>query len=387
MNAEKLTVLCVDDEIRVLEALERQLRERYRVLTAPGAAAGVELLSRDPSISIVLSDMRMPEMDGAQFLSKAQALRPGAVRILLTGHADTEAAIRAINEGQIFRFITKPCTPDRLKRVLEDAQRQYELVMAEKTLLQRTLLGCIKALVDTIAFASPAAVGRTVRLKRRVSAVAHELELERSWEVEAAALFSELGTLSLSQEVLDKVDSSLPLSEIERAKVQDAMRAANELVARVPRLGPVSRLLNLAGGFELRETADAIERTHLELLELAAEVDDLEVAGSTSTEAVATLAGGNKYSARLLQAAGRCAERDAQTLERSEVGFAALRIGMVLARDVRNARGVLIAPRGSEVTESFLEKMRNFAKRSDGVKFSVLVPRSAHPLLKAGSHP
>src|SRR5262249_14936235 len=106
MYAEKLTVLCVDDEIRVLQALERLMRDHYRVLTASGGAAGVELLNRDPSISIVLSDMRMPEMDGAQFLSKAQAVRPSAIRILLTGQADADSAIRAINEGQIFRFIT-----------------------------------------------------------------------------------------------------------------------------------------------------------------------------------------------------------------------------------------------------------------------------------------
>jgi CheY-like chemotaxis protein len=385
MYAEKLTVLCVDDEIRVLQALERLMRDRYRVLTAPGGAAGVDLLNRDPSISIVLSDMRMPEMDGAQFLSKAQAVRPSAIRILLTGHADTDAAIRAINEGQIFRFITKPCTPDRLKQVLEDAQRQYELVMAEKTLLQRTLLGCIKALVDTISFASPAAVGRTVRLKRRVSAVAAELELERSWEVEAAALFSELGTLSLSQEVLDKVDSASPLSETEHAKVREAIRAANELVAHVPRLGPVSRLLNFAGGFEPRAGADAVERAHLELLELSTELDNLELAGSTPAEAVATVAAGKRYSARLLDAAQRCAEHEARALERSEVGFVGLRVGMVLAEDVRNARGVLLAARGSEVTVSFLEKMGNFARRSEGVKFAVLVPRSAHS--KAGPHP
>src|SRR5262249_30210083 len=154
----------------------------------------------------------------------------------------------------------------------------------------------------------------------------------------AAALFSELGTLSLSQEVLDKVDSSSPLSETEYAKVREAIRAANELVAHVPRLGPVSRLLNLAGGFEPRAGADTVERAHLELLELSTELDSLELAGSTPAEAVATVAAGKRYSARLLDAALRCAEHEARTLERSEVGFVGLRVGMVLAEDVRNAR-------------------------------------------------
>src|SRR5258705_6448145 len=96
-------VLCVDDEPHILEGLMLQLRRQFTVFTAPGGRAGLECLARERGFAVVISDMRMPEMDGAAFLARAREEHPDAVRILLTGNSDLDAAIAAVNEGEIFR--------------------------------------------------------------------------------------------------------------------------------------------------------------------------------------------------------------------------------------------------------------------------------------------
>ena len=146
MSDSRYKILCVDDEPRVLEGLRRHLRERFEVITACGGPEALNFLTTVKDLAVVVSDMRMPEMDGATVLRHTRVLRPSAVRILLTGQADMAAAIKAINEGQIFRFLTKPCAADQFMSVIDEAIRQHELITAERVLLQRTLVGAIKAL-------------------------------------------------------------------------------------------------------------------------------------------------------------------------------------------------------------------------------------------------
>ncbi len=121
------TILFVDDEPALLEAIERVLfEEPYNVLTAPSGQKGLELLATEP-IDIVVSDEMMPAMTGSEFLSHVRRDYPQTVRILLTGHANIEAAMRAINEGEIFRFLTKPCPPELLIGTLGKAVETQQL--------------------------------------------------------------------------------------------------------------------------------------------------------------------------------------------------------------------------------------------------------------------
>src|SRR5277367_1721946 len=113
MNQENLpAVLCVDDEPRVVDGLAVQLRKDYRILTAHGGLAALRTLKEGAAPAVIVSDMRMPGMDGATLLKHVKNLYPETTRILLTGETGRDAAIAAVNEGQIFRFLTKPCAPD-----------------------------------------------------------------------------------------------------------------------------------------------------------------------------------------------------------------------------------------------------------------------------------
>lgn len=129
--ALKPRILCVDDEAPLLRALSNALRRSYEVLTAASAEEGLEVLERESPIDVVLSDMRMPGMNGAEFLSIVRERYPDTMRVLLTGFANVDSAIAAVNQGQIFRFLTKPFPPDELRRELAAAvaERKHRLAL------------------------------------------------------------------------------------------------------------------------------------------------------------------------------------------------------------------------------------------------------------------
>jgi CheY-like chemotaxis protein len=372
----KFKVLCVDDEPRVLDSLRRHLQDTYEVLTAANGAAGLDALKQHRDVAVVVSDMRMPEMDGATFLRHTRVLRPSAVRVLLTGQADMAAAIKAINEGQIFRFLTKPCAPDQFLSVIGEAIRQYELVAAERLLLQRTLVGAIKALTDIMTLVSPAIVGRAQRLKRRVSALATELKLEERWQVETAALLSHLGEVSLPDALTDKIAQGTELDAEEAQRLQETTRAANRLINHVPRLEAVSAILNALAEPGAGSDPGIVARpdpTHVEVLRLATEAERLEMQGLRGQAVLETLEASGDYSPALLSALKATQVEQSEALTRMEIPIAALAGGMILDQDVVTSRQVLIAPRGCEVTPSFLEHLRHFAKQLPQPKVAVLL--------------
>ena len=124
--------LCVDDDANILAAHRRQLRNAFKIDTAQSGQDGLKALDEKGPYPVIVSDLRMPGMDGIEFLSKAREKAPDSVRIMLTGNADLEAAIEVVNEGGIFRFLTKPCSPASLLRALNDGVSQYCLIKAER---------------------------------------------------------------------------------------------------------------------------------------------------------------------------------------------------------------------------------------------------------------
>lgn len=375
MSEPKYKVLCVDDEQRVLDALKRHLRDRFEVFTAPGGAEAIDILTAHKDLAVIVSDMRMPEMDGATLLRHARILRPSTVRILLTGQADMGAAIKAVNEGQIFRFLTKPCPPDLFMSVLDEAIRQHELMAAEKILLQRTVVGAIKALTDIMTLVNPNVFGRAQRLKRRVSALAVALKLEDRWKVEAAALLSYLGQVSLPEGLQRKLIDGRELDALEAARVRSAVGAANRIIAHVPRLEPVSALLvavsdaGTDSGIPLPVEPDA---QHIEVLRLALAAERLDGQGLKGQAALDALQASGDYQPALLEALRPMLSPARSKLERVEVAVEELALGMVLDEDVMTDRNVLIVPRGCEVTPNFIEHILQFGKRLSKPTIAIL---------------
>ena len=363
------SILLVDDEQAILDGLRRQLRRKFTVHTALSGAAALELMAVEP-VTVVVSDMRMPEMDGATFLSKVRVQHPDVVRILLTGQADTQSAIAAVNEGSIYRFLTKPCPPEVIVDELTSAVELNRLVTAEKELLATTLSRTVDALAATLSLAQPVAFARALRVSTTATEIAEALELDEPWEVHITAQLALLGAVALPAEVHAKLDAGRPLTEDERVMVDRVPQLSRDLVAAIPRLESVAD----AVGWQTARFDGAGSRVGVpsgEELPLAARI--LKVAldfdrGMSQQRSVqrtiAVLrADTGAHDPAVLDALARAHDsEDAGALPR-EVSIDELTPGMTVFDDILTGTGVLLVGRGAEVTSALIERLENFSAR------------------------
>jgi CheY-like chemotaxis protein len=133
-------VLFVDDEVPILEGYRRILHREFDVSAANSGEEGLELVRTGGPFAVVISDMRMPGMNGAEFLARVRERAPDTVRMLLTGYSDMEAAIEAVNEGNIFRYLTKPCEKKAIVDAIQSGVAQYDATRANKELIKKAQL-------------------------------------------------------------------------------------------------------------------------------------------------------------------------------------------------------------------------------------------------------
>ena len=366
--ASRPRVLFVDDEPAVLEALSVNLRRGFEIVTATSGAAGLEYLRAESDFAVVVSDMRMPKMDGATFLALALDASPDTTRILLTGQADIDAAIKVVNHAQIFRFLTKPCPRDVLRTAIDSAVVQHRLVTGERVLLEQTLRGSIKMLIDVLAITSPAAFGRANHIKTRVLQLAALCGLLDSWQLEIAALASQLGYIVLPHELCQKLERRIALDVDEQRMVIRAPEMTEQLLANIPRLEAVRAMLALHIRPPRRNpSADATTQLielGAHLLRVAIDLEALEPLCSDPLRSPFAELGVQTelYDPEVLEAVEQMyAERARAPRTVSRVVILdALSIGMVLAEDCWLASGALLVARGYEVTASFIERIKNF---------------------------
>jgi len=201
-------ILCVDDEPNVLEGLGRILHRKCTLLTATSGAEALALLAEPRSIAVIVSDMRMPQMDGATLLSECRNRHPAVVRLLLTGYSDTESEIRAVNDGQVFRFLTKPCPPPVLLAALTAAVEKYRCESRGRALVDHSIAGSVRALTEAIALAHPNTPASTARQLDRARRVARLLHVVEPWHVEVAVILSQAGYVVLPNEQLARAEST-----------------------------------------------------------------------------------------------------------------------------------------------------------------------------------
>jgi CheY-like chemotaxis protein len=359
MNGSNLPcVLCVDDEPRVTEGLALLLRRNYRAVTAAGGLEALEKLKEIGAPAVIMSDMRMPGMDGANFLKTVRRLYPETTRILLTGEPGRDAAVSAINEGQIFRFLTKPCAPEKVLAAIEAGVAHHRLLTAEKTLLQDTLIGCIKALIDVLAITNPVAFGRSNRVKSLAMAVAREAGHASFWQLEAAAMLSQIGYISLPVELVEKLYYGSKLTGEENVLAAGAPAVAQTLLGRIPRLEPVLEILALSQQ-PTGVSADGLMTLGANILRLVSEYDTQVVQGNpTAMQGIRAKI--NKHDGRLVEHLAVAVGEESAHVEICEIAVGKVKTGMIILDDVHTPLGVLLVPKGFEVTDVFIQRMRNF---------------------------
>ena len=369
-ETERARILMVDDEVRLLDAMRRNLRASFDITTATSAGEAIEILKRRNSYAVLVSDLRMPVMDGITLFLWAREAAPYTTRVLLTGQADLNNAIAAVNEGAIFRFLSKPCAPELLLKTLQAAVEQNRLVTAERVLLEQTLRGSVKALIDILALVSPAAFGRATRARTGVTELMDCCSVSERWPVEVAAMLSQIGCVVLPPQALDKIYHGEALREDEQAMVKRIPTLVEELLANIPRLEPVRDILRYQqknyDGSGL--PADGVRGEDIpwgaRALRIVLDLDVLEARGIRRDIGFNTLRGRvGQYDPAILESLARvrdAAEEGMKALVR-ELPVRDLRTGMLLADDVKTKKGLLLVARGQEVTPSLMERIRNFS--------------------------
>jgi len=194
-------VLCVDDEPLLLAGLSAALHGRYEVTTARSGPEALRRLFECGPFAVVVADLKMPDMDGIRFLSQVRDMAPDTVRILLTGHADLDSAIGAVNQGYIFRFLKKPCPTEVLLMALEDGVNQARLVTRDRELLEKRLEAMSGQLLHAERLATlgtlAGAVGHElnnilVAFDGALNGVAENTRLTRSAEPEDVAVLAQV---------------------------------------------------------------------------------------------------------------------------------------------------------------------------------------------------
>jgi response regulator RpfG family c-di-GMP phosphodiesterase len=366
MTTTLARVLCVDDEPHVLDGLTRILRRNYDIVTALGGPAGLQQLQADKHFAVIICDMRMPGLDGVGLLTAARRLAPDATRFLLTGQADVKSAILAVNEGRIFRFLTKPCPPEVLVGAIEQGVEQHRLMTAERVLLEQTLRGSVQALVEVLSIANPVAFGRAARARRLIGDLAALIGFRDRWQMEMAAMLSQIGGLTLPPQVAERYYHGRPLVPEERALVDRLPEVALQLMESIPRLDEIRLILahvrdRFAGGGHPEQSVQGEEiPLGARMLRVVIDYDDLCSQGHTPADAVGRLeAHAGWYDTAVLSDLRTIA--GVQSTQRIyELRLAEVQAGMIFVDDVRAGDGTLLVARGQEVTASLLDRIQTF---------------------------
>ncbi len=360
-------VLFVDDEPNVLDGIRRQIGRKLTMETAGSGAEGLRLVQENGPYAVVVSDMRMPVMSGAQFLTRVRELAPDSVRMILSGQSDMQATIDAVNEGQIFRFLTKPCPPEVLWNVVESGLKQYRLVNTERDLLEKTLSGAVKMLTEVLGLANPVAYSRAARVQRYAQAMAEALEVGNNWQLRLAAMLSQIGCITLPADVLTKIYGGAALSAEEQQLYASHPELAARLLASIPRLEPVAEII--AGQMQRPDLAGAAaiagrwesRMLGLMVLRAATELDQLITGGQRPLVALQKLV---ESWPQLPQAVADALRRtrlvETEIVVRA-IGLADLAPGMVLDEDLKSKNGIRLVPQGQEVTNAVMVRLRSVA--------------------------
>jgi response regulator RpfG family c-di-GMP phosphodiesterase len=368
-------VLVVDDEPDILEAVVLQIQRDCKVLTAGSGAEALQVLSESGPIAAVITDRRMPGMDGVELLRRVQLEYPDTTRVLQTAQSDLTAAISAINDGGVFRYLSKPIPTDELRATVREAVERSDQATAERHLLDKTLKASIQALFDVLQLASPVAFARGARIRALVADLCQQLQLQSHWEIEVAAMASQLGAVTIPPSVLQKLDKGLPCNEDEQVMVDAMPGVAVQLLRTIPMLGDVVEIVRaLSVANRGKKPASPIVNEAVNVVRTAMDFDTLLSRGLEVENAITVLECREDSSLHVL-AALRKIKGIVQVVDKVRgLKVVELETGMRVAEDIVATNGLVLIGRGMTVTELLLDRLTNYARMIEIIEPVLAVP-------------
>lgn len=364
--SDNAAVIFVDDDPHILATFERVYFERFHVATYENPVELLDKLDQHSTAKVIVADMRMPQMNGTELLTRIRDLRPDMQRILLTGQAELTDAADAVNSGGIHKFLLKPCPQDELADHIEACLRAHDAAQIEHVVLSTTLHATVATLSDVLCLASPAASGVTERLKGAMTFLLQDPEIEPdpqvAWTLHAAAALSQIGQIGREP------------AQTKTAR-RDVALASAKIISRIPRLEQVATMVRNQYGFTDQMGDWGAIRGAILLQRIHTQVHDLaEIAAPTAAYAKhPKLEHWVTLVDEQLQGFLPADQPD------HRVNYAALRPGMMLAADILTDRGVLVLPRGHEFTQQTIDAVLRMVDKEQ-------LPRSASFAINLTDH-
>ncbi len=376
-------ILIVDDEPNLLSSCKRILRhEPYELYTACGGAEGLAIFGNQGPFAAVISDYRMPGMDGIEFLLKIRQRNPDSVRIMLSGNADMKTAVEAVNQGNIFQFLNKPCPPEILKKSIQTGIGQYRLITAEHELLKNTLTGSIRVLIDILSLINPIAFSRASRIRKYVHHLVTEMHIQNVWQYEIAAMLSQIGCITLPPELLEKASEGETLTREEQSLLDTYPQVGYNLINKIPRLENIARMIgkHQQPFFKFNMDSEVSENDGIaigaQILKAAIDFDSKVSEGNTKSIAIEKLRKNRGiYNPRLLTILETVDmlgdNKGVQSIYLKEIHF-----GMIAYEDIRAKNGLLLVTKNQEITYPVIVRLKNYAAHVGVCEpFRVVIPK------------
>lgn len=350
-------ILFVDDDQNLLSGIKRLFRREFDITTADTPEEGIQRVTDNSNFAVVISDFRMPNINGVEFLSQVRQLSPNSVRIMLTGQADIDAAIGAINDGNIFRFLNKPCPDDKLRNILNDAIQQYNLITSEKTLLEETLNDSLAVLLDVLALTSPLAFSHSNLISKYANSIIKNLNPTDPWQFKIAAKLSQIGCVSLPNDLLQKVFFDEALSIEEAELFNNHPKTGKELVQKIPRLETVAEIIQDQLLPTPQEPFDTWSTSQLgaQILRAASHLTRLIKQGISFNNAKEKIT--PSIHQKILDALHKV-EDNSETI--SSVSLDELSTNMTFEEDICADNNFLLITKGQPVTFLTIQRLKNF---------------------------
>jgi len=382
-------ILCVDDDPSVLASLARGLRKQFTVHTALSGAEALAILEQGGSYTAILADMRMPGMDGLEFLEQASVLAPETVGAMLTGNVDQATAVKALNARTVHRFITKPASTEVIIQTLNECCRLHEQLQEKRKVLERAMEGGICLLTEIYQAANKDALAGNL-LADYVSSFFHNVhpEKETPREIEIALMFRHMGSAAIPGSLMRRAANGDELTQGEEQLIQSAATAGIQLLYALPGMEAVARILHYqAKGFDGSGfPEDTLKGEDIpygaRLLRVMTDLLKLEHSGLSRMDAIMRLGQRiNFYDPEILRL---CRlrwqfDKDAKVVRVTEpVAVKDLCISDVLAYPVQTVDKQVIAPEGMVLTAPVLRRIRalDHGKKLEGKIFISVLKRA-----------
>lgn len=362
-------ILFVDDDVNILNGYKRALRKEFEITTAEGGEQGLLTIKNEEPFAVVVSDMQMPGMNGIDFLRRVREISPDSVRIMLTGNADQQTAMDAVNKGNIFRFLTKPCPPEEIAITLSAGIEQYYLLTAEKQILDQTLNSSLQVMIEILSFVNPTAFSRSSRVKRMARDIAVALNAQKPWEIEIAAMLSQIGCITVPEETLQKISNAEPLNEKELQLYHQHPQIGHDLIARIPRMETIAEIIanqnrRINDDAEAQIPTGEVKATTLgaRILKVVLDFDKLLDTGNLPHQAFKVLSERiGWYDQTILNTLKEIIDKASEEFVNLEINVHKLKPGMLLNEPIYSTRNALLLSAGQDVTQPLILRLINFA--------------------------